>query len=253
MVEFKLQKYQKDRLRKNGMSDNDIKRIINFVREGNWYYGLCSLDLSYRIIIRKYSWKIEVFSYQTVLKNERTKLKYYFKVKGNKKNDFNVNPLGWFEETYGIWNLSFIPKDGNYMFWNKTKLYKMRLYNVYFDRDSKEELRSELDINNWFSKEYQTNNKIIEDKIKMDSELDRFTYRYSSYKKFSNDEFNLIMNNYEKHRIKIGLGEFKPIFDSKLEYNNWITKNYNDEEKKDKKIKKNDGNKVERMRKNNGK
>ena len=181
-------------------------------------------------------------------------MEYYFKEKGNKKNDFDINPLGWFEETYGIWNLSFIPKDGNYMFWNKTKLYKMRLYNVYFDRDSKKELRSELDINNWFSKEYQTNNKIIEDKIKMDSELDRFTYRYSSYKKFSNDEFNLIMNNYEKHRIKIGLGEFKPIFDSKLEYNNWVTKNYNDEEKKDKKIKKNDGNKVEQMKKkNNGK
>ena len=187
MIDFNINSYNKKKLYGLGMCKNDIDRLERIVGWCVRSYGLCSKKLSYRIIVFKESWEVNVFSGESIEEDKIDKLKFKYECLTNNKSISyfeNKSLLGIMENRLGDVIDDFRNKE------LYSKIVKVRICDIKFRRFV------EVDKSNDLVKNFGFGN-VVEN-----VEVGRFLYGFLTYKKWKNKSWLKIVDEYDEWRKK---------------------------------------------------
>ena len=187
MIDFYINSYNKKKLYCLGMCKNDIDRLERIVGWCVRSYGLCSKKLSYRIIVFKESWEVNVFSGESIEEDKLDKLRFKYECLTNNKSYpyfENKSLLGIMENRLGCVIDDFRNKE------LYSKIVKVRICDIKFRRFV------EVDKSNDLVKNFGFGN-VVEN-----VEVGRFLYGFLKYKKWKNKSWLKIVDEYDEWRKK---------------------------------------------------
>lgn len=183
MIDFNINSYHKRKLYDLGMIKDDVDRLERIVGWCVRSYGLCSSKLSYRIIVFKESWEVNVFSGESIEEDKLDKLKFKYECLTKNKSfpTFeNQSLLGIMENRLGSVIDDFRNKE------LYSKIVKVRICDIKFRRFV------EVDESKNFGL-----GEFVEN-----VEVGRFLYGFLKYKKWKNKSWLKIVDEYDEWRKK---------------------------------------------------
>ena len=187
MNDFYINTYYKRKLYDLGMIKDDVDRLERIVGWCVRSYGLCSSKLSYRIIVFKESWEVNVFSGESIEEDKLDKLKFKYECLTNNKSYpifEDKSLLGIMENRLGC-VIDDIRNKELY-----SKIVKVRICDIKFRRFV------EVDKSNDLVKNFGFGN-VVEN-----VEVGRFLYGFLKYKKWKNKSWLKIVDEYDEWRKK---------------------------------------------------